>query len=31
MIDPEINKIKKAKFSMTEVLGLLSKYNIEVK
>jgi uncharacterized protein YjbI with pentapeptide repeats len=31
MIDPEINKIKKAKFSMPEVLGLLKKYNIEVK
>ncbi len=31
MIDPEINSIKKAKFSMPEVLGLLSKYNIEVK
>jgi len=30
-IDPENNKIKKAKFSMPEVLGLLSKYNIEVK
>jgi len=31
VIDPEINKIKKAKFSMPEVLGLLSKYKIEVK
>jgi len=31
VIDPEINKIKKAKFSMPEVLGLLRKYNIEVK
>ncbi|PHS10984.1 MAG: hypothetical protein COA88_01490 [Kordia sp.] len=30
-MDPENNKIKKAKFSMPEVLGLLSKYNIEVK
>ena len=31
VIDPEINKIKKAKFSIPEVLGLLRKYNIEVK
>jgi len=31
VIDPEMNKIKKAKFSMPEVLGLLRKYNIEVK
>jgi len=31
IIDPEKNKIKKAKFSMPEVLGLLRKYNIEVK
>lgn len=31
VIDPEVNKIKKAKFSMPEVLGLLIKYNIEVK
>lgn len=30
-IDPEINKIKKAKFSMPEVLGLLKKYNIDIK
>lgn len=26
--DPEINRIKKAKFSRTEVIGLLSKYRI---
>ena len=31
VIDPEVNKIKKAKFSIPEVLGLLRKYNIEVK
>lgn len=31
VINPETNKIKKAKFSMPEVLGLLRKYNIEVK
>ncbi len=29
-IDPEINSIKKAKFSMPQVLGLLKKYNIDV-
>ncbi len=28
--DPEINKIKKAKFSLPAVTGLLSKYNIEI-
>ena len=29
-IDPEKNKIKKAKFSMPEVVGLLDKYQIEI-
>ena len=29
-IDPEINKIKKAKFSLTTVSGLLGKYDIEI-
>ena len=29
-IDPELNKIKKAKFSMPGVLGLLLKYDIEI-
>lgn len=29
-IDPEINKIKKAKFALPAVLGLLSKYNIVI-
>ncbi|HKG68622.1 MAG TPA: pentapeptide repeat-containing protein [Segetibacter sp.] len=29
-IDPEINRIKKAKFSLTEVGGLLDKYDIEI-
>jgi hypothetical protein len=29
-IDPEINKIKKAKFSLPEVTGLLKKYDIEI-
>lgn len=29
-IDPEINWIKKAKFSLTQVTGLLDKYDIEV-
>lgn len=28
--DPEINKIKKAKFSLPEVLGLLGKYDIVI-
>ena len=28
--DPEHNKIKKAKFSKEEVVGLLRKYNIEI-
>ena len=27
-IDPEINRIKKAKFSLAGVLGLLNKYDI---
>lgn len=31
VLDPENNNIKRAKFSMPEVLGLLSKYDIEVK
>lgn len=29
-IDPETNKIKKAKFSTTGISGLLDKYNIEI-
>jgi uncharacterized protein YjbI with pentapeptide repeats len=29
-IDPEINRIKKAKFSLTQVTGLLDKYDIEI-
>ena len=29
-INPENNKIKKAKFAMPWVLGLLDKYNIEI-
>ena len=29
-IDPEINKIKKAKFSLNHVTGLLHKYDIEI-
>lgn len=29
-IDPEINKIKKAKFSLSGLPGLLEKYNIEI-
>lgn len=29
-IDPEINKIKKAKFSLSGVTGLLDKYDIEI-
>ena len=29
-IDPEINRIKKAKFSLTGVAGLLNKYDIEI-
>jgi uncharacterized protein YjbI with pentapeptide repeats len=29
-IDPEINRIKKAKFSLPEVLGLLNKYDIVI-
>jgi fluoroquinolone resistance protein len=29
-IDPELNKIKKAKFSLTEIRGLLDKYDIEI-
>jgi fluoroquinolone resistance protein len=29
-IDPEMNRIKKAKFSLEGVAGLLDKYDIEV-
>ena len=29
-IDPEINRIKKAKFSLQGVIGLLGKYQIEI-
>jgi uncharacterized protein YjbI with pentapeptide repeats len=29
-IDPEINKIHKAKFSISNISGLLEKYNIEI-
>lgn len=29
-LDPELNKIKKAKFSREGALGLLHKYNIEI-
>ena len=29
-IDPETNSIKKAKFSLPDVIGLLSKYNIDI-
>jgi len=29
-INPEINRIKKAKFSLQGVLGLLDKYDIEI-
>ena len=29
-IDPELNKIKKARFSYPGVLGLLSKYEIDI-
>jgi len=29
-IDPEVNKIKKAKFSLLSVSGLLDKYDIEI-
>ena len=30
LIDPEINRIKKAKFSLLNVSGLLGKYDIEI-
>jgi uncharacterized protein YjbI with pentapeptide repeats len=29
-IDPEVNKIKKAKFSLNGIMGLLAKYDIDV-
>ncbi len=29
-INPEVNRIKKAKFSLPEVTGLLNKYDIEI-
>ena len=29
-IDPELNRIKKAKFSVSGLAGLLDKYNIEI-
>jgi uncharacterized protein YjbI with pentapeptide repeats len=30
-LDPEINKVKKAQFSLPGVVGLLSKYDIVIK
>lgn len=30
-IDPDINRIKKAKFSMAGIIGLLDKHDIEIK
>ena len=30
LIDPELNKIKKAKFSIHGIAGLLAKYDIEI-
>ena len=30
VIDPEMNRIKKAKFSISGIAGLLTKYNIEI-
>jgi len=30
LIDPEVNRIKKAKFSVSGVPGLLNKYDIEI-
>jgi len=29
-LDPEINRIKKARFSLPDVIGLLHKYDIEI-
>jgi uncharacterized protein YjbI with pentapeptide repeats len=29
-IDPELNRIRKAKFSISEISGLLNKYDIEI-
>jgi len=29
-LNPELNKIKKAKFSLPAVVGLLDKYDIEI-
>jgi fluoroquinolone resistance protein len=29
-IDPENNRIKKAKFNFSEIFGLLDKYDIEI-
>ena len=29
-IDPYLNRIKKAKFSLTNITGLLDKYDIEI-
>ncbi len=31
VIDPELNSIKKAKFSIPEVIGLLAKYDIDIR
>ena len=28
--DPELNKVKKAKFSVAGIAGLLSKYNLDI-
>ena len=30
IIDPDINKLKNARFSIPEVLGLLAKYSIKI-
>jgi hypothetical protein len=30
VIDPENNKVKKAKFALTGIAGLLEKYGIEI-
>jgi uncharacterized protein YjbI with pentapeptide repeats len=29
-LDPELNRIRKAKFSMSGIVGLLNKYDIEI-
>jgi hypothetical protein len=30
LINPELNRVKKAKFSLSQIIGLLGQYDIEI-